>query len=515
MPRAVQQFLACIALTICLAAGTSLHGQPSTNAPARAVPTLSNPTEITTLDGEKYSSVRVLRVKPGGLQIEFKPKGGGIGVSTLPFANLPPALREQYRQAAQMAAAQEKKQSANEVAMRAYEKERLARLPEYAGAQKGDPESQFLLGARYWRGDGLPEDKNAGLTWFRASAEKGFAKAQLKLGSVYQNGDHVKTDSTMALHWYRRAASQGNAEAQYNVGYMFSHGLGVMTNLTEAYVWFQLAAKHGEFRAQAELDTLATEMSSEAIQVCQEAASSFVEKPETGSHFGGLPSLLPGNTEARRSSGTGFFVTDDGYFVTAAHVLKNSDNFHVLTGSETNSATVIKQDFALDLALLKTSVASQGIPIDGKPAGQKLGDAVFTIGFPNPEMQGIAPKLTRGDISSLAGARDDKRFFQISVPVQPGNSGGALVDSNGSVVGVILSRLDDNTTYVVSGALPQNVNYAIKGEILYEFLSSVPELHGRLKAAGKLKDNGGVVGSAERATVLVLAEATPAGSTAW
>jgi S1-C subfamily serine protease len=201
--------------------------------------------------------------------------------------------------------------------------------------------------------------------------------------------------------------------------------------------------------------------------------------------------------------------------VTAAHVIKNSDTFHVLAGNETNSATVIKQDFALDLALLKTSCASHGIPVNGKAAAQQLGDAVFTIGFPNPEMQGVAPKLTRGDISSLAGARDDKRYFQVSVPVQPGNSGGALVDGSGSVVGVILSRLDDTATYVASGALPQNVNYAIKGEVLYEFLNTVPELKGRLKNPTAVKERTGVVGLAERATVLVLAETTPDGSRPW
>ena len=477
--------------------------------------TNSSPTQITTLDGETYSSVRVLRVKPTGLQIEYKPVGGGIGVSTLSFANLPPALREQFRAEAQKTAAQEKKQSDNEVAMRAYQKERLARLPEYAGAQKGDPEAQFLLGARYWHGDGLPEDKGAALTWFRNSAEKGFAKAQLKLGALYQSGNHLKTDHTMAVHWYRRAAAQGNVEAQYYLGVMFSQGIGLMTNLTEAYVWFQLAANHGDVRVQADLDKIETSLPPRMVEACRQAASSFVEKPETSSHFGGLPSLLPGNTEARRSSGTGFFVTDDGYFVTAAHVVKNSDKFHVLTGNETNNATVIKQDFALDLALLKTTGTSQGLPVNAKAARQKLGDPVFTIGFPNPEMQGVAPKLTRGDISSLSGARDDARYFQISVPVQPGNSGGALLDREGSVVGVILSRLDDTAAYAVSGALPQNVNYAIKGEVLFEFLNTVPELRGRIKTNSKPKDSGGVVGAAERATVLVLAEATKAGATAW
>jgi serine protease Do len=53
---------------------------------------------------------------------------------------------------------------------------------------------------------------------------------------------------------------------------------------------------------------------------------------------------------------------------------------------------------------------------------------VATIGFPDPSLQGFSPKLAKGEIASLSGAGDDPRYFQISVPVQPGNSGGALVD---------------------------------------------------------------------------------------
>jgi serine protease Do len=71
-----------------------------------------------------------------------------------------------------------------------------------------------------------------------------------------------------------------------------------------------------------------------------------------------------------------------------------------------------------------------------------LGNAVATVGFPNIGMQGFAPKLAKGKIASLSGAADDPRYFQISVPVQPGNSGGALVDEHGNVVGVVSAKLD-------------------------------------------------------------------------
>ena len=73
--------------------------------------------------------------------------------------------------------------------------------------------------------------------------------------------------------------------------------------------------------------------------------------------------------------------------------------------------------------------------------GVKLGGTVATVGFPNIGLQGFAPKLAKGEIASLSGAGDDARYFQISVPVQPGNSGGALVDERGNVVGVVSAKV--------------------------------------------------------------------------
>jgi len=91
----------------------------------------------------------------------------------------------------------------------------------------------------------------------------------------------------------------------------------------------------------------------------------------------------------------------------------------------------------------------------------KLGGTVATVGFPNIGLQGFAPKLAKGEIASLSGAGDDGRYFQISVPVQPGNSGGALVDERGNVVGVVSAKLSARAALAASGALPENVNYAV------------------------------------------------------
>ena len=134
-----------------------------------------------------------------------------------------------------------------------------------------------------------------------------------------------------------------------------------------------------------------------------------------------------------------------------------------------------------------------------------LGGTVITVGFPNIDLQGFAPKLAKGEIAALSGASDDPRHFQVSVPVQPGNSGGALVDERGNVVGVVAAKLSARAALAVSGALPENVNYAIKSGLLLRFLESTPEVSANLKKPNtkEIKFEA-VVNSAKQAAVLVL-----------
>src|SRR6185369_13913329 len=167
-------------------------------------------------------------------------------------------------------------------------------------------------------------------------------------------------------------------------------------------------------------------------------------------------------------------------------------------------ATIVKLDRTNDLALLKVAGNFNALPLSS--AGDtRLGQSVLTIGFPNPDMQGMEPKLTRGEISSLAGMQDDPRHFQISVPVQPGNSGGPLLDLNGNVVGVVSMRMGDLRALKFTGALPQNVNYAIKTSVLSNLVSNIPDAQRALRAgttgAVKFED---IVKEVEDAVALIL-----------
>jgi S1-C subfamily serine protease len=209
-------------------------------------------------------------------------------------------------------------------------------------------------------------------------------------------------------------------------------------------------------------------------------------------------------SDALLGSGTGFVITEDGYLITNDHVVRGVRRVKVRIRKDLYDAEIVKTDQKADLALLKV----KGEKLAALPMvlnkDATLGDEVFTIGFPNVDMQGIEPKYTDGRISSLAGLHDDPSRYQISVPVQPGNSGGPLLDTNGRVVGVVVARISDFAFLKSSGTIPQNINYAIKSSALREFLKSVSEVSGNLKPAITDLKRDAAIKQGQASTVMVL-----------
>jgi len=128
----------------------------------------------------------------------------------------------------------------------------------------------------------------------------------------------------------------------------------------------------------------------------------------------------------------------------------------------------------------------------------------FECTYPNPIMQGVNAKLTKGSINSLTGIQDDLRLYQISIPVQPGNSGGPLLDMNGNVIGIIVAMLDAKTAFEISGSLPQNVNYAVKSTYAMTLLDTLPEVSGNLLSAYTKKPFDNVVDRVKKCVVLIV-----------
>ncbi|MDO9499222.1 S1C family serine protease [Falsiroseomonas sp.] len=170
------------------------------------------------------------------------------------------------------------------------------------------------------------------------------------------------------------------------------------------------------------------------------------------------------------SSGTGFMVAP-GRALTNAHVVERCRAVRVRLADGTDAtARVLRADRQRDLALIE-------VPRNAGPAlsfrremNIRRGEGVVTYGFPLAGMLSSGPTLTTGEVSALAGLADDQRQFQISAPVQPGNSGGPLLDLAGHVVGVIVSKLNAARVAQRTGDIPQNVNFAVKGNEAVDFL---------------------------------------------
>jgi S1-C subfamily serine protease len=321
-----------------------------------------------------------------------------------------------------------------------------------------------------------------------------------------------------ATRWIRKAAEQGYMRAEMILGTFYAEGSGVPQDYVEAYKWFNLSFVQGfdqsisipdpELRERLrekmedEFNDLKTKMTPEQIAEGQRLTREFKPRkaPESGTTISDSD-VIDSNPAV---SGTGFFITEDGYLITNNHVVKNATQIRLVTSEGFIAAKVVRVDAANDLALLKADGRFAPLPISPSRTAQ-LGSTVATIGFPNIGLQGFAPKLAKGEIASLSGAGDDPRYFQISVPVQPGNSGGALVDDRGNVIGIVSAKLNASAALAASGALPENVNYAVKSSFLLSFLESVPAVSAKLKepitADRKFAD---VVKSAQAAAVLVL-----------
>lgn len=222
------------------------------------------------------------------------------------------------------------------------------------------------------------------------------------------------------------------------------------------------------------------------------AAAAWAQKPPPlgapGSPSGlrgsglGKPPPLPGGTRGQPRAGApggGLRTasTGTGFVVGTQRVLTNH---HVVDGcrrvlvrnaeNQQIQATVAAQDRRRDLALLATrGNPGPALAFRDRPAVRR-GDGVVTYGFPLSGLLSSGPTLTTGEISALAGLRDNQVNFQISAPVQPGNSGGPLLDLAGNVVGVIVSKLAAMRVAQQTGDIPQNVNFAVKGSEAVDFL---------------------------------------------
>jgi S1-C subfamily serine protease len=180
------------------------------------------------------------------------------------------------------------------------------------------------------------------------------------------------------------------------------------------------------------------------------------------------------------ATGTGFLFSSSDYVITSYHVVHGSKSISVrLTNGERIDATIAIKDTNNDIAILKLSkppTSRQNIITLGDSTSVKTGDRVFTYGFPLVDLLGHQePRYSEGFINSLSGMSNDPRLFQVSIPIQPGNSGGPVFNEKGELIGIATSSIDTEQTKKVFGAIPQNVNFAIKSAYINSLLPNLPD----------------------------------------
>jgi len=372
-------------------------------------------------------------------------------------------------------------------------------------ARQGDDNAQINLGVMYDYGKGVIEDPEVAAHWYRRAAEQGNASAQYNLGQLYLSGRGIKQDTKKGVYWLQQAAEHGFAIASYNLGVMYAEGKNLSKQPAKAVDWFYQAGL--SYLESGNLDK-----TSDSLQAIKDIAPQHEKVQDLEQKLAkSTPSLKQDSSLdifADKSSGTAWPIAN-GYAVTNNHVVANNTNVTLInTDGDKIKARVVIRDKENDVALLSVIDVKKlppALPLSGRHA--RLGASVFTIGYPRIDVMGKTPKLTDGIVSSVNGLRGDTSNYQISVPVQPGNSGGPLLNMKGEVVGIVTSML--GTTNGINGTttyLP-NISYALKVGVLKSLMAKLPKNKQALVELSSDKDNlEGLAARIQKSVMIVLAD---------
>ncbi|MCB1130488.1 MAG: SEL1-like repeat protein [Verrucomicrobiae bacterium] len=146
-----------------------------------------------------------------------------------------------------------------------------------------NPDSQILLGYRYYKGHGVPQDYGEAARWYRKAADQGHSTAQLALGDMYFEGHGFDRNLAEAAKWWRRSALQGDYGGQYKLGVAHAYGVGVPVDKIEAYKWLNLSATSGDEKsnenARREKARLEDEMTTQENREAQRLSRDWKPHP--------------------------------------------------------------------------------------------------------------------------------------------------------------------------------------------------------------------------------------------
>ena len=397
-------------------------------------------------------------------------------------------------------------------------------------AAQGAVDAQFNLGFMYHNGKGVPQDYEKAFYWFQKAAAQGYTSAQYNLGIMYFRGEVVAQDYVSALKWFILAAVDGNqeiikvrdtlsesltpaqvAEAQRMARNFSPHVVSPTSSPASAQASSRkplVAARPLVRKIQQHLvflgynpgpvDGFSGSRTTAAIKAFQrdweitpdgiisESLLALLKIARTVKENNASTKQPP---QQAAVSGTAFLVSSR-YAVTNYHVVKGAHHLVLCLGDDRIEASLIAHDSTNDLAVIKLSIPlspgknsrqgntdltscmtkDQGFARFRDSGIIQLGEQVMIAGYPLRGYLSSGLNVSRGEVSALNGPANDCRLFQISAPVQPGNSGGPLLDKSGLVIGIVVAKLNAIKFAKETGDIPQNVNFAVKGALIKSFL---------------------------------------------
>ncbi len=237
------------------------------------------------------------------------------------------------------------------------------------------------------------------------------------------------------------------------------------------------------------------------------AATDFAVPKQVAAKDGPGGPAKPGRTG--NASGTGFVISASGHIMTNHHVIDGcvGDIKGNLTGGAPAVLRVVASDAANDLALLQGPVDQFKSFAQIRERSIRSGDSVTAIGFPFHGLLTSDFTVTTGIVSSLSGIKNDSRFLQISAAVQPGNSGGPILDSGGQIVGMVAAKLNALALLRATGNIPENINFAIKTGAIRDFLDNSVVAYETSAPGAELKTSE-IADAARAWTLLITCTAT-------
>ena len=367
-------------------------------------------------------------------------------------------------------------------------------------ANQGIADAQNKLGTFYMTGKGVVEiDMEKALDYFEKAAEQGNTKAQNNLGRIYLTGTGVKKDKAKAYTWFIKAADMGDADSQYQIGNMYDFGVGVQKDVNKAIDWYEEASLKDNKRAQIALGSVYYYGDEDAgiLKNYKKAAAYYYSAAKNDKDEQSKKEI----TLTPTSSGSGFFVTPN-HIITNNHVTENCDEIEVKNKSYKSKVELLDTDSTTDLSILETGKAHDSYLFLRDRKAVQTGEQSIALGYPFSSTLGSELKVTTGNIAALTGFNNNIAELQLTSPVQPGNSGGPLVDDNGNVIGVIVSRLETSSE-ITGDRAAQNVNFAIKSNMAKIFMDLNKVDYQERKANGS-KTVSQIVTDAKEATVQVI-----------